>query len=111
METRTALRIGAGVIGAALLFLVVKIVVGWLFRLAMLFGVALLVVGLAYAAYRIWIAPDGREDAPEAGRDASAEPVIGDDLDGGSGVGSSDVEATLSDEEFERELEELGEDS
>ncbi len=118
MERGTALKVGAVVVGAGLLFLLVRTLLGWLFQLATLFGAALLVVALAYVAYRLWLAPDERDEGTTA--DASREPAVETGLgdedatdDGGpNGVdaGSGGVEG-LSDEEFERELEKLREDA
>lgn len=113
MANRTALKVGAVVVGAGLLFLLVRTLVGWLFRLATLFGVALLVVALAYVAYRVWIAPgEGENAATTDATPATAETGIGDELVGTNEVGGSDTPADatdegLSDEEFERELEKL----
>lgn len=112
MVNRTALKVGAVVVGAALLFLVVRTLVGWLFQLAMLVGVALLVVGLAYVAYRLWSASGDRDEATtaDAGRGTAIETGPGDE-DATEDVDGDDRVASVPDDEIERELERLREES
>lgn len=117
MVDRTALKVGLGV-GAVVLFaLLARWLLGWLYRMAMLGGAVLAAVVVVYVTYRVWAAlrdsGDAEADAAAARSDGErADPL--DDVDAtldGTDAESDDASATLSEEEFEQELEQLREES
>jgi threonine/homoserine/homoserine lactone efflux protein len=111
MANRTALKVAAGVGGAVLVLFVARLLVAWVLRLVRVAGIVLLAAALAYVAYRVVAALRGRgtsEDTREAASSQGRGPLAG--LDVGDGTDADD-DAAFTDEEFERELEELREDA
>lgn len=53
MDNSTVLKVGGIVVAAAVLFVVIRVLLSWLFRLVALVGTALLAVVLAYVLYRL----------------------------------------------------------